>query len=93
MYSLSQDYNLLFDLLNSNRAIVCFVDYQDGQGNPAERDVCLARKPEHNMYIIGVRGICYISLLPLQLNELSEFDVREQFIIRCKGKNLGFILP
>gem|GEM_PF-500794 len=60
-YKLSKDYNRLKHLLDEGYEIVCFANYHSGSDNIC-RDICIARKTEHDNYYcyeVGARGIWY----------------------------------
>ena len=64
-YKLSSDYHRLKELLDKGYIVVCFVDYDFGDGYPPVRDVCKAKRKEHSKvgygYSFGARGIEYVS--------------------------------
>ena len=64
-YKTSKNYDLLVDLLNQQKRVICFVDYDARSGYPC-RDTALARsfksklKENEMCYEAGVRGIGYL---------------------------------
>lgn len=81
--NLSQDYEKLFELMQTKR-IVCFVDNSVGT-----QDIC-ATMPviDHNYYRIGARGIEYIGAF-----NFKGLTAKEDFFKQCKDLNLKFLNP
>lgn len=81
--NLSQDYELLFELMQKER-IICFVDNAIGM-----QDIC-ATMPmiDNSYYRIGARGIEYIGAF-----DYKELSAKEDFLKQCKEFNLKFLNP
>jgi hypothetical protein len=77
-YSLSTDYNLLFDLLEAGYEVVCFVDCHGC------RDVCRARI---------VDGLVSISARGTEYGFCRQRNPRSVFIEDCEQLQLDFIEP
>jgi hypothetical protein len=95
MYTLSRDYEVLYDLLQKGMQPVCFIDYRFmGDEKPSSRDVCLARKrtysgnPDYWEIEFRVRGTGYLSYGPDILHGMTE---KEAFIKLCTTSNIEFI--
>ncbi len=80
--NLSQDYELLFELMQTQR-VICLVD------NNECTDICATRAVQDNGYFsIGARGIEYIGAF-----EFKDKSAKEDFIDQCKKSNIRFIEP
>lgn len=91
IYSLSTDYNVLFDLLLSGETVVGFVplsSYFVPDRDTEHRDVCeIVRYDEFDIFI-GVRGTGYGGLFPYMQKYGTE---REVFIQHCANIGLQWI--
>lgn len=81
--NLSQDYELLFELMQKQR-IVCFIKNKEGL-----EEICATGRKFNKDYIsIGTRGIEYISAF-----DYKDLTPKEDFLKQCKEYQLKFLIP
>ena len=83
-YALSQDYELMFALLE-NGPLLGFVDYEHGSTLRDPVQIKRVADGKYFEYRAGVRGFGYI-------NAFSK-DAKEKFVEQCRKYNLSFIVP
>lgn len=89
-YSLSKDYEKLFQLICDDNEVAAFVDYEFKTDKTIIcRDVCTVRRYELFHINMGVRGITYASLDTYPWN--GEYKEKDLFIAICKSVNLEWI--
>lgn len=95
MYKLSKDYHKLYTLVESDKEVVCFVDYNfrslEGK-EPPKRDVCVCRKLDKDSKHIEflARGICYAGVHDFDKDKSDE-TIEKEFVAACEMKNVEFI--
>lgn len=92
LYTLSQDYEKLFQLIVAGHRVAAWSDtfsMQDEHGQPY-RDVCEVRRTGEYQIQISARGTGYGSVWPFMEEEGSEEAV---FFKICQGCNLSWIDP
>lgn len=94
MYSLSQDYEKLYELILKGHKAVAFVDYTffKSENKKAYRDVCTVEKRGDWDISFYVRGTSYGAISDLD-SSLGKWTEKEVFFQYCKSMNLGFIPP
>lgn len=83
-YALSQDYELMFVLLESG-PLLGFVDYEQGSTLRDPVQIKRVADGKYFEYRAGVRGFGYI-------NAFSK-DAKDKFVEQCRKYNLSFIVP
>lgn len=83
-YALSQDYELMFVLLE-NGPLLGFVDYEQGSTLRDPVQIKRVADGKYFEYRAGVRGFGYI-------NAFSK-DAKDKFVEQCRKYNLSFIVP
>ena len=92
MYKLSKDYNLLYQLIQTN-SIVCFVNYDFSRsGSDFARDICQCKRTKSNEIAFVSRGHEYgsVSKWEIEVEKTTELDL---FLCQCKLLNVAFIIP
>lgn len=94
MYSLSKDYEKLFDLLCAGYVLVGWVDYvthtsADGK-NELQRDVVQIRRHGEYDIFVGVRGTCYGSIYPFHQEKGNESSL---LVNLCESLSLAWVKP
>jgi len=88
-YSVSKDYNRLFDLITQGETIAAFVDFRFDKTMPRPmRDLCKVQRHGPYKIRIGVRGIAYGGLEGFNR---KDGDEKELFAGQCKALNLEWI--
>ena len=83
--NISQDYELLFELMKTQR-VICFVKYRNTSN---VFDICATSRVRPINHIdICARGISYISAF-----DFEEQTMKESFIEQCKQSDLYFLAP
>ena len=98
-YKTSKDYKRLKELLDKGYEVVCFITYdflwrsQEPHEPMMVTDICRAKfikreqNRENDVYVIGVRGLSYITFWPN--SNIYDFTFED----RCKAENIEFIEP
>lgn len=93
MYNLSQNYELLYQLICQGNQLACYVNYESGRiipDRPAPRDICKVwREKEFDIDFVA-RGISYGSVRSYDAKKGTE---KEGFLRECVRMNVEFILP
>lgn len=91
-YKLSNDYNLLFDMLVAGYEALGYVDYKFVGHDLVFRDPCrIARRKEWDINF-GVRGMSYASIYDFDRDHWKG-DERSIFVRTCENLNLDWIEP
>lgn len=77
-YTTSKDYELLWNLVQEGKEVVCWADFCN-YGDKMQRDICRTRKIE-NISLVLSRGIHY-----------AYAENKEEFMGQCKKNNLAFL--
>lgn len=90
--NLSTDYNLLFELIKTQR-IICFVTYNHKLSDDKTitmTDICSSsRVNTENAINIGTRGISFISAM----SGFNNQTIKEDFVEQCVFYDLKFLIP
>lgn len=90
MYKLSKDYNLLYQLIQTEN-VVCYVNY-DFRRNQTDfvRDICQCKRTKANDITFVSRGHEYgsVSKWEIELEKTTELDL---FLSECKSLDVEFI--
>ena len=79
MYSLSKDYEKLYELVCQKNVVAGFVDYSEC------RDICEIKQTKNGCINLWVRGLTYAWI--------DSTDTKEYFIGICQKLNLEWIVP
>jgi len=88
MYTLSKDYEKLYELICQGHIAACFVDYSYRDDSKPFRDIAKIRRFEEYDIQVGARGIEYGSIRTFHKEEGTE---KQLFIQQCQRMNLEWI--
>lgn len=93
-YTLSKDYEALYELVKAGAEIACFVDYESSVNEqPPIRDICRCRMTDYNHIDFGCRGRSYGGTYPYETKTDFAGDEKKAFIWHCEVLNVEYIHP
>lgn len=94
IYTLSKDYEKLYQLVKSGETVVCFVDHRWVDGE-ISRDICKCTySAEYEDFVFGVRGTQYGGVYSFSLEDPGNWDEEKKlFLSECQRMNVEWIVP